>query len=438
MKKIKLNTAFVLLSISSAFGQIPSAAKEIKIGDTIPPVMLTHFLNDTAKLINISKLYSKGPLIIDFWATWCVPCIHEMQKIDSLSKKYPGRFNVISVTYEQRNIVSEFLGRHAEMRNLVNPILTNDVILAKLFPHRSLPHNVWIDKKGIVVAITGGDEVNEKNIVSFIAGSGFQLPTKHDNMAFDWNKPYHLADTSFISRTIFTHYDPGINSGTVNDRPVYSNGYMKRAFGWNSTSTELFYLAAFPLIGHTGSYKDYDRMEIHTKDSTRFFYEKYKKNMRENRFEWSSKNLFCYELSLPKPIPDTIFAKYMMADLERNFNVTAKIEKRLQPCWVMTRKAGSLPYPHSNKSKLYYATNGHDLTAEDISIKDFVDIVVHGTWNIKPIIDETHLDYPIDIIVPFDKGLTVEMVMNFLREKGFEFKEEMRSLNKLILYDNNK
>ncbi|MFJ1299724.1 TlpA family protein disulfide reductase [Pseudomonadota bacterium AL_CKDN230030165-1A_HGKHYDSX7] len=30
------------------------------------------------------------PMVINFWATWCAPCVREMPELEALSKKYPG------------------------------------------------------------------------------------------------------------------------------------------------------------------------------------------------------------------------------------------------------------------------------------------------------------------------------------------------------------
>src|SRR3546814_6028726 len=34
--------------------------------------------------------YLGKPLVINFWATWCPPCVREMPELDGLQKKYPS------------------------------------------------------------------------------------------------------------------------------------------------------------------------------------------------------------------------------------------------------------------------------------------------------------------------------------------------------------
>lgn len=33
--------------------------------------------------------WSGQPLVVNFWATWCAPCVKEMPELDALQKKYP-------------------------------------------------------------------------------------------------------------------------------------------------------------------------------------------------------------------------------------------------------------------------------------------------------------------------------------------------------------
>jgi Thiol-disulfide isomerase and thioredoxins len=39
--------------------------------------------------VALSRFAGK-PLVVNFWATWCAPCVKEMPDLDALSKKHPG------------------------------------------------------------------------------------------------------------------------------------------------------------------------------------------------------------------------------------------------------------------------------------------------------------------------------------------------------------
>lgn len=50
---------------------------------------------------------------IDFWATWCVPCIHVSKYLESLQKQYSDNFYVISLSKENPEVIEKFLLKHS-------------------------------------------------------------------------------------------------------------------------------------------------------------------------------------------------------------------------------------------------------------------------------------------------------------------------------------
>ncbi len=42
----------------------------------------------SGKEINLYTYLEKGPVIIDFWATWCKPCLKELPKVEEIANKY--------------------------------------------------------------------------------------------------------------------------------------------------------------------------------------------------------------------------------------------------------------------------------------------------------------------------------------------------------------
>jgi len=58
------------------------------------------FVDAAGKTMSIADFAGK-PLLVNFWATWCVPCREEMPALDALAAKYDGEaFQVVPINLE--------------------------------------------------------------------------------------------------------------------------------------------------------------------------------------------------------------------------------------------------------------------------------------------------------------------------------------------------
>jgi thiol-disulfide isomerase/thioredoxin len=53
--------------------------------------------------------YRGRPLLINFWATWCPPCVRELPEIDQFAKSQSGRLQVVGLAIDNRDAVLAFL-----------------------------------------------------------------------------------------------------------------------------------------------------------------------------------------------------------------------------------------------------------------------------------------------------------------------------------------
>ena len=95
-----------ILASKASVSQQP--VKRLRIGDSVPNVSIGNLVNYQKASYKMSEFKDKL-LIIDFWATWCMPCIASFPKLDSLQKEFEQELMILSVTSEEKKMVEEFL-----------------------------------------------------------------------------------------------------------------------------------------------------------------------------------------------------------------------------------------------------------------------------------------------------------------------------------------
>ena len=86
-------------------------------------------------------------VFINFWATWCPPCVAEMSEIHELYKKYGNRVAFMLVTSEKPDVVKAFM----EKQGYVLPVFYMGTNPPEILQHRGLPTTFIISRDGHVV-----------------------------------------------------------------------------------------------------------------------------------------------------------------------------------------------------------------------------------------------------------------------------------------------
>jgi len=101
-------------------------------------------------------------LILDFWATWCGPCIRSIPTLIDVSKEYKeaGVELVLVNLEEPENRVRPFLER---FKTIPTVVLDTDGSVSKQYAVSAIPHTVLIDRDGGIADIfVGASEENEE------------------------------------------------------------------------------------------------------------------------------------------------------------------------------------------------------------------------------------------------------------------------------------
>ena len=133
----------------------PLIIKELKFKD--------YNLND------VDLTNKKGNImILNFWATWCVPCKKEMPSLEKLSKLYP-EISIFPINLEKPNKDKTILFfKSLNIQNL-NIYFDPKFELVKSFKMRGVPTSILIDKKGKEFArVIGEIDFSDKSFVNFL------------------------------------------------------------------------------------------------------------------------------------------------------------------------------------------------------------------------------------------------------------------------------
>ncbi|WP_378185136.1 TlpA family protein disulfide reductase [Aquimarina sp. W85] len=100
-------------------------------------------------------------VIVNFWATWCPPCIAEMPSLQNLYISYKDRVTFLFVTNEEDAVLDKFM----RSKGYDFPIYRSTTSLPVPLDASSLPTTYLIDRDGsIMINKTGAADWNTKQV----------------------------------------------------------------------------------------------------------------------------------------------------------------------------------------------------------------------------------------------------------------------------------
>ncbi|MDR3457284.1 MAG: TlpA disulfide reductase family protein [Verrucomicrobiae bacterium] len=158
-----MNTSLLKKAVLAALlaGAWLTAGAALKVGDTLPELAsysLEGKLPDTRGKV----------VIVDFWASWCLPCAESFPVMDELQKKYGDRLVVIAVNVDEKaSNMDKFLKKHAVTFAVVRD--AGQKLVATVSPE-TMPTSFILDGTGKVRFLHNGfhGETTRKEYLSEI------------------------------------------------------------------------------------------------------------------------------------------------------------------------------------------------------------------------------------------------------------------------------
>ena len=158
-----------LISSSSSYAIQQPNLKNLIIHKDPKKLEKINFINANNEVINLNS-FKNSLIIINFWATWCAPCIEEMPSLNRLQKNTAfNNLKILPINVGRDSIEkSKNFYKKLKIDNL-EIYLDKDIELANKFLLRGLPTTVFINKKGEEFArVIGFINFDDKRIIKWL------------------------------------------------------------------------------------------------------------------------------------------------------------------------------------------------------------------------------------------------------------------------------
>jgi len=327
MKKIFKTALFIVLVFSCALLRAQTI-KPLKIGDKVPDIYFAKMLNYSKPNGKLSDFKGKA-IIIDLWFKECIPCISSMKHLDSLQNEFKSDLQVLPVTWQPKIAIENFWKTNLDVKGLKLTLAVEDSIVKMLFPASSFPHQIWINKVGVVVGITDGKNASRENVKKLIESKILGLPEKKDEL--------DLSVRRAFDPDITIRYEENKNKIMFYS---YFSTYRKEFAGMRSSKADIVNKKVRIIANNSTLATLYDFAYTNNSfatrhDPTRIIRRDHNSVKSSLEGKEDSTRLFCYDL-IYRDSSSQEFGKYMIPDLDRAFNVKSHEELMDIPCYVIS------------------------------------------------------------------------------------------------------
>jgi len=139
-----------MLLLTLVLGLFCNKAMATEIGDPAPSLDIRKWVKGDS--VDLKKGKGKSIFVVEFWATWCLPCRETIPHLTKLQKKYKDQgVVIIGVTDEGMKKVGPFISKKGNAMDYVVAIddenKTTDAYL-KAFGIKAIPYAFVVDREG--------------------------------------------------------------------------------------------------------------------------------------------------------------------------------------------------------------------------------------------------------------------------------------------------
>ena len=201
MPKAQPLAMMLVLLISTVASAQQSASPQQPTGaQQAAPALKLHDLKGVPHAL---EDYRGKPVLLNFWATWCVPCAAEMPLLNEMQKQYQGKVLFIAASIDDEEMkpqVEAFIKKHQGEELTVMMGATLDT-LDDFGVNQGMPGTVFINADGKIVDRRTGalKRADLEQLLRKLAGEPQAAPTPTANTKAGKKKGIHSATKKVIS-----------------------------------------------------------------------------------------------------------------------------------------------------------------------------------------------------------------------------------------------
>jgi len=136
------------------------------------------------RTVRLSDYLGRDVIMLNFWATWCVPCLGEMPALEKLHQGYKDQgFTLIGISIDGPESVANVGPTLRRFGISYTNVLDEETSVVALYnPARDAPYTVLIDRNGRIaetkLGYAPGDEAKLEQSIKALLGPAPQAVTQ--------------------------------------------------------------------------------------------------------------------------------------------------------------------------------------------------------------------------------------------------------------------
>lgn len=188
-----------------------------KVGKPAPRLEAAEWIQ--GKIGGSDQLKGKT-IILEFWATWCAPCIAAIPHLNELAEEFAADSMLfISISNEKREDVERFLRRKTMKSSVaIDRVVNNEGVTLAAYGVRYIPRTFLIGSDGLVKWHGEPDILTSRRLETYLrtgqAPKISQADTNHRSVPVDTDIISHPIPNTIYSFTI-SNSDPASHNGMI-------------------------------------------------------------------------------------------------------------------------------------------------------------------------------------------------------------------------------